>query len=952
MLTRIRTGYSFREAVGKLDDVLDALDKWDSVYRPITDRASNYGWFDWVKKCESRNKVPVLGVELEVTPNLTEKKPVSDLWTFYPYSNLKEINRLISLAYSQFRYRPLLTYEQALEAKCYKIIGHRSIPEFLRDCLVLYGNDEVYLGLSPSVTRYYFKQTRGLEIPYVISGDNLYPTKENQSLYQIICGKGGRGGGLQTYPQHILTRNEYFSYIGKKHEITGSEIAGFIANSIDILKQASKVSLSKASLPQYESFLSLKEKCRRRAKQYYNIDIIDIKNKKYLDRLIHELEIITNKGFDSYFHIVGDITDYARKKMIVGPGRGSAAGSLVCYLMGITTIDPIKHNLSFERFIDIYREDLPDIDIDFPPNKRTDIIRYIKKTFNKKKCVQVGTVNNYQAAQSIRETCASLNIKPWELGRLRRIEKGDELIEALEDAEDILDEHPEISILGNIANHPRHMGKHAGAVVLANEEIMSIVPLNLRDKNNPVAMVDKDSAEKLGLLKIDILGLNTLDILKETLDLAGVDFNLLNKVPLNYKPAYEIIRNKKYTGIFQFEGDTVLGVANQIYVSEFNDLCVITSVGRTGPLAVGDADTWVRRRNGTEDIEYAHEAFEPILKETLGVIVYQEQLMRILREIGGLEWKNIMILRKAINKKDTSIFEPYREEFIDGCNTQRVSADIANETYDKLTSHGQYSFNKSHAVAYSTISYWCMVLKARFPLEFTAATLSFAEGSTKEKKLLKQRSLLREAGELGVKYKPYDIDISDDKWKISGDTLIGPLSNIKGIGPKRVKSILHHRRSNKVLPSSLMKVLSRASTDIDSIYPVKDSLDILCGEQGLEKFNINTRAYTIEDIESINIAPNEEICLVCFIDKVKIKQDQKGKPRLVLHVHDDTGKLYVTVNSYYYKRVNNTINKYNLKDIATKKQNLYALKGAVYNVSSDKKLLGAIAARYIGTGIS
>ena len=953
MLTRVRTGYSFREAVGKIPEVLDALNKaWDSPYAPITDRASNYGWFDWIIESKKRDKLPVLGVELEVTHDLMEKRPVSDLWVFYPKFNMREINRLISLAYQQFRYRPLLTMEQALTASCFKIIGHRSNINILHEHFNMpnISKTGVYIGLSPSVTKYYYRQSQGLQLRYVISGDNLYPTGLDQSLYQIICSKGGRGGGLQTYPLYIMSEHEYFDYMMNKHEITNIQIYDYRDASNYILANASKCTLSRAYLPEYDSFLSLEEKCIRRAKEYYNLDIKS--NAKYLYRLNHELNVIKGKNFESYFHIVSDITRYARKNMIVGPGRGSASGSLVCYLLGITRVDPLEHNLSFERFIDIHREDLPDIDIDFPPNKRSQIISFVKKKFDKKKAAQVGTVNNYQAAQSIRETCSALNIKPWELGRLRRIEKGKDLIEALKDADDILEEHPEISILSKIAEHPRHMGKHAGAVVLANKEIMNVVPLNLRVMSSPVAMIDKDSAEKLGLLKIDILGLNTLDILKECLDLAGVDFNLLNKVPLNYLPAYKVIRDKRYTGIFQFEGDAVQGVANQVYIDEFNDLCVITSVGRKGPLEHGNADIWAKRRNKEEEIEYYHESFEDILKETLGVIVYQEQLMKIMRDIGRLPWKDIMILRKAINKKDTEIFEPYREKFIEGCKETGLDAELANNIYDELALHGEYSFNKSHAVSYSLISYWCMVLKARFPLEFTAATLSYAEGSTKNKKLLKQRSLLREAQDMGVSYKPFDIDISDDKWRIKDNFLIGPLSNIKGIGPKRVKSILHHRKANKVMPPSLIKAITRGTTELDSLYPVKDSLAELCGAEGLEKFNIETAAYDIQDLENINIAPDQEVCLVCFIDTIKIKTDDKGRPRLVLHVHDDTGKLYVTVNSFYYKRVNNTINKYNLKDPGSKKQNLYALKGTMYNVSVDKKLLGAIGARYIGIGVS
>lgn len=949
MLTRIRTGYSFGVAVGQPKDIAKRLSEtWDSKYLPITDRASPYGWFKWKEECEKLNKTPVFGVELEVSPDITEKRPVSDLWTFYPQGDIKELNKLISMAYKQFRYRPLLSIDQAIETSCFRIVGHRSNLEDIRDKCREKKIKKPYIGWSPSATKYYLRKGMDLGFDFVLSGDNVYPanTLEDKSLYQIICtGYDDRTrykqGGLQTYPQHIMSHEEYGEYMDKRDPLFLTELQYMRGFSHDILEQASKCILQKADLPKYDSELSLEEKCFYRSKSLG----VDLSDERYRSRLSHELNILEKKNFQDYFHIVSDITKYARDKMIVGPGRGSAAGSLVCYLLGITTVDPVKHNLSFERFIDIYREDLPDIDLDFPTTSRQQVIRQVKKIFGIRKAVQIGTVNFYKAKQSIRETCSALNIQPWDLGKIRR---ADNLKEALEKNPDVLEDFPEIRILKNIEDHPRHSGKHAGAVVLAKNEIMDIVPINLRERSSPVAMISKEPAENIGLLKIDILGLAELDVLKECMDLAGISFKLLNKVKLNYGPAYRLIANKKYTGIFQYNEPAVQGVASRINVRSFNDLCIITSVGRSGPLESGAADSWVRRRSGQEDVSYPHPLFEDILKETLGVIVYQEQLMRIMKEVGGMKMKHIMICRKAINKKDSSLIEKYRKEFLEGSIKNGLNKKLANDIYDELVFHGQYSFNKSHAVSYSLITYWCMVLKARYPLEFTAAALTHMRGINKDVLLNKQRTLLREAKDIGIDFVPVDMDISTDKWTIHNKKLIGPLDNLSGIGPKKVKSILHHRKQNKVLSPALIRAVSKGKPVLDSLYPVKENIERISNGD-FTRLNIHTPCFNIFDIMDTNISTRDEICLIGFIDKIKVKYTDDDQKRFVLSVHDDFGKMYCTVSSYSYSKVNRVLNKYGMKNSSTRKQNLYAMKGKVYlTQDGSTKLMGVNAVRYLG----
>lgn len=947
MLTRIRTGHSFRTSVGQIDKVLDRVQKaWPNRrHIPITDRASTYGWSEFLDECGKRNLNAVLGVELEVSPDITAKKPVSDLWVFLPngkeFSNdsqMFKLNKLITLAYKQFRYRPLLTIEQALNNPCIKIMGHRFAwwDDHWEDIRDEYSaSQNILAGLSPSVTPYYYDKVDGL-IPWVCSGDNFYPNKHDKSLFQSIC---FREGGAQTYPTHIMSLNEYRYQILTKFagRMTEDYFNKILTQSENLLKDASSVRPVKAELPEYENELSLIKKCMF-AFNELNIPPTD----EYIQRLEHELKIIGQKNFDKYFHIVGDLVQWARKRMIVGPGRGSAAGSLVCYLLGITEVDPIKHGLSFERFIDIHREDLPDIDIDFPKDERIHVIRRLQKLFGRNKAVQLGTVHTYQAKQSLKEGCAALGIRQWDLGSIKNSE---DLSADLNDS-DILAEFPELELLLEMEGHPRNSGKHAAAVVLSNRNILYTTSVNLRDPRSPVAMMSKKPAEKIGLLKIDVLGLKTLDVLKECMRLAGVDFRLLNKFHLQYKPAYDIINQGKFTGIFQFDGDSAQAICRKVEVEKFSDLCVITSLTRPGV----DDDPWVKRRLGIDPVSYYGDGkhddlFEPILGETLGVLVYQEQMMRIMREVGDMKWSSIMKLRKAINDKDTEIFEEYRDEFIDGCvQKNSLQNQLANDIYDDLMQHGNYSFNKSHAVSYSLLSYWCMLLKSKFPLEFTAASLTYIGGASKDIILNKQRTLLKDMIALGAEYVPVDIEHSIDKWVINDNKLIGPLQNIHGISTKSVKTILKCRLLGDPIPDGIMKKLIRGNADLQSLNPIQDTIANL-------KANIITKRITTQNLNTVYA--EEEVCLICCIDKIVSKKDKYGRTRLVLHVHDDDGKIYATVNNFYLDRVNNIIKINGIKDKYTKKQNIYALKGKVYNPDREGEVfnLGVQAVKYLGNVI-
>ena len=401
-MIKLRTGYSFRKAIGKFDDYISLLKEAGETYAPITDRASTYGWMRWIKICKKNELKPVLGIELGVSPDPTAKKPIVDYWTFFPDGeDISPLNRLAKQATSQFRYQPLLTYHQAATSDgVTAIIGSRTLLDKLPD---RGPGRQYYAALSPSVSRGYYKEINRKNIPWVASGDNYFPRPEDLGLYQVIA---GRGAMTQTWPQWWLSRNDW-------HDVMSWVPQGRLDKAMiraDAILSGATGKPVPARLPvpinaaDDLASLSLTGAIR--------LGLVPL-NKTYRKRLAKELNMIQNKDFGDYFLIVADIVDWAKKRMIVGPARGSAAGSLVCYLMGITDVDPIPHGLIFERFINVNRMDLPDIDIDFSYQQRHLVINYIKDTYGHDHVSQLGTVSAYKPRSALRETSGALRIPIW-----------------------------------------------------------------------------------------------------------------------------------------------------------------------------------------------------------------------------------------------------------------------------------------------------------------------------------------------------------------------------------------------------------------------------------------------------------------------------------------------------------------------------------------------------------
>ena len=519
--------------------------------------------------------------------------------------------------------------------------------------------------------------------------------------------------------------------------------------------------------------------------------------KQYQDRLNYELELIEKKSFIDYFLIVADIVAWAKERMLVGPGRGSAAGSLVCYLLGITEVDPIKHGLLFERFIDLNRDDLPDIDVDFPPAERANIIEYIREKYGEDHTAQLITFSTFQPKGVIQDGARVLGIPPWETkeATAQLIERagGDEDAEfCLRDSikqhdklKKLFKDHPGLKDAIPLEGQTRQTSIHAAAVILSGRPLGEVGSIS----RDGALGINKKLLEEYGLLKIDILGLENLSIIQDICHEVGFDYNDFYNLPLDDELTFEkVFTPGKLLGIFQFEGFAVGKTSKAIRPTTFEHLAHITSLGRPGPLNSGITDEYIKRFHGKE-----YERIPELhvwTKETLGCIIFQEQVMNVVKHIGGFSWKDTGAIRKAMSKSQgEAALNVYREKFIEGALANGLSDAKARYVWDQIYTHGAYGFNLSHAVSYAVISYWTAYCKAHWPGEFYARALRSAcqRAKTTEEETTKVRQYLKE---WGGPFVGFDINESSTFWTHHDGILYGGYTNIKGIGDKAAPKIV------------------------------------------------------------------------------------------------------------------------------------------------------------------
>ncbi len=527
----------------------------------------------------------------------------------------------------------------------------------------------------------------------------------------------------------------------------------------------------------------------------------------YRLRLEYELEVLIKMGFAGYFLVVADIVNHARDRHIpVGPGRGSAAGSLVAYALGITDLDPLAYGLIFERFLNPERISPPDIDVDFCFERRGEIIDYVIHTYGREKVAHITTFGSMKTRQVIRDVGRALEVPYAEVDKIAKLvpEKLNITLEQSLQMEprlrELRDTNPTVQEILTIAaaleGLPRHASTHASAVVIADRPLVEYLPIYKGAKGELVTQFDMKGVEKVGLVKFDFLGLRTLTVINQAVRLIrrrhqpGFD---IRAIPLDDGAVFALLQSGNASGIFQLESAGMRALMVRLKPSAFEDIIALVALYRPGPMESGMHDDYVRRKHGEVPVTYLLPPLEPLLQETYGIILYQEQVMRIAAEISGYSLAEADILRRAMGKKDPVVFAAQRERFVTGAKAKDVPEAQAQALFNLIEKFAGYGFNKSHSAAYALIAYQTAYLKAHYPLEFLAALLNSEINQTTS--LAKH---IMEAREQGIELLPPDINRSDRDFTVEDGKVRFGLAGVKNVGVGAIQDILEVRKSSPI----------------------------------------------------------------------------------------------------------------------------------------------------------
>jgi len=864
----LRSEYSFKSkhTYGRISDLLKHTN--DTGLLGIGDVNGTYGFIQFEVACKEAGVKPIYSVRLMVMEdkNKKERKASGPEYIFIAKNveGYREINQLTKSAYENFYYKPFALLSQVLKLSNNVIVIAENFvtPERID-----------FISLTTTTPR----MMLDWDIPKVATD--------------------------QTYPMHILSTDEWYRIWKDESAIDNThEIAGMCDVEIPV-----------AEMVKYPRKKDIKTEAIKGAKAK-GIDLSGV----YGQQLDRELEVIMEKGYVDYFLVVSDMIKFAKRTMLVGPSRGSCAGSLVCYLLDITEIDPIIHGLIFERFIDLNRHDLPDIDIDFPDNKRQDVINYLIRTYGKENVCHIANINRMKAKSAIGETAMALSVPYIDAeivkesivdrsgGDARAKMAARDTLESTQIGKDFMEKYPAMEAAFDLEMHATHTGKHAGGIIVCNDDITKYSGMNTRDG---CVMMNKKDAEIKNLLKIDVLGLRTLTILEEAAGLAGFDFRDYYEMPLDIKGAFDVFNEMRLSGIFQFEGQAMMMLCKEMGVHSFDDIVALTALARPGPLHSGGANTFIKRRIGAEPIEYAsnHEYYKEETANTYGVIVYQEQLMNICRKLGNMSWEEVSDIRRATSKTlGKEFFGRYEASFRKGCKENGISDAEAGVVWETMMTFGSYSMNKAHTVAYGLVSYWCAFMKYKFPLEFAAAIMNHTKNV--ESALIVLRDLKENEG---IDYIDVDPDISEVNWTIHNGKLLGGLTNIVGLAEKTAQQIVALRKAGKPLKPAMYKKLISAPTPYQILYPVRHWWGDLFDRPG--HYGLPFKPTVIRDIEE-----SGEYIIVAQVKQKDVrdlneynelmkrggKVLEKHDKFLRLVMEDDTGKMLCKIDRFKYEEMN------------------------------------------------
>lgn len=871
----LHTQNSLLDGACRIPEILNLANQYKMNSLAITDHGNMFGAIDFYLEAQKAGIKPIVGCEIYVAPasRLDKNSAGIEEASFHlillarDETGYQNLMKLVSIGYLEgFYYRPRIDKE-VLSVHSAGLIGLSAclkgeIPVLLQqkrfndalkvadDYLNILGKDNFYLEVQANsipeqkiVNDGLIKISKELNIPLVATNDVHYLTRDRAASHEaLLC--------IQTQttlddPNRMRFQTDEF-YFRSPEEMKKifQDIPEAIANTLEIAGRCNlELDFSKVHLPKYEPPQGetkeefLRKLCEQGLKERFKIVVPAI-----TDRLEHELKIIRDMGFVSYFLIVWDFIHYAKTQGIpVGPGRGSAAGSLVSYLLGITDIDPLKYGLLFERFLNPERLGSPDIDIDFCYERRQEVIDYVTKKYGQENVAQIITFGTMQARAVVRDVGRVMGISYSDVDRIAKMIPPDpnislkDAIESETELKLLYKNDPQITKLIDTAlvleGLNRHASIHAAGVVIADKPLDNYMPLFKTSDDQITTGFSMNILEKIGLLKVDFLGLRTLTVIDQTKKLIretqGKDIDIEN-LSLEDPKTFRLLALAQTGGVFQLESSGMRDLLKKLEPNRFEDLIALLALYRPGPIGSGMLNDFMQRKHGRLAFKYDHPKLEAILKETYGILVYQEQIMQIASTIAGFSLAQADLLRRAMSKKIPEVMEKERNNFVSGCVKNEVSNSVANKIFDLIEYFAGYGFNKSHSTAYALISYRTAYLKANFPVEFMTALLTSERDNTD-----KIVEYVNEANRMGITVMPPDINESSILFKVvDKNTIRFGLLAVKNVGAGAAESLVEARKDGRF--TSLQDLCKRIELRLCN-RKVLESL-IKCG--ALDCFNM------------------------------------------------------------------------------------------------------------------
>ena len=854
----VHTQYSLLDGMIRLDDLFKKAKEYAMPAMAITDHGNMFGAIDFYKQAYANGIKPIIGCELYVAPRSRFDRTTSTIGEATRHlvvlvknmQGYKNLMKLASAAHMEgFYYRPrvdkellkqcsegLIASSACLHGEIASHIVRGNMDEARKAALELrqiFGEDNFYLEIMENgipdqkiANRGLIELSKDLSIPLIATNDCHYLNADHAEAHNVLlCIQTGKT--IEDKDRMSMTSDQFYVKSPEEMQALFADVPEAIANTVSVAERCNLTfEFGKFYLPKFEvknPEESLEDYLERKAiegldkllptiMKYQKEDEAAVRE-KYHKRLRLELEIIKKMGFAGYFLIVSDFIKHAKHTGVpVGPGRGSAAGSLVAYAIRITDIDPIRYGLLFERFLNPDRISMPDIDIDFCQERRGEIIKYVTEKYGKDKVTQICTFGKMMAKGVIRDVGRALNIPYGEVDRIAKLVPNVlniTLAEAFKMEPRFGEErrkNPQIDKMLSLSlileGLNRHSSVHAAGVVISDAPLIERVPL-FAPKDDIVSQYSMKDIEAVGLTKFDFLGLKTLTVIRNAIDFIKESHNIdvdINNLPLDDKETYRLLMKGETDGVFQLESSGMKDLLVNFKPDHIEDVIALIAAYRPGPMKM--IPDFIARKHGKQQITYELSQLEPILKETYGIILYQEQVMQIANVIGGYTMSQADTLRKVMGKKQVAAMEKEKPKFLEGAKKQKINENKAKTIWDQMESFAEYGFNKSHSAAYAIITYQTAYLKAHYPVAFMAALLTSEKDN--HDKIIKHMSNCKE---MGINILPPDINESQKDFSISGENIRFGLAAVKNVGEAAIESIIAMRRESAF--TSFMDFLSR-----------------------------------------------------------------------------------------------------------------------------------------------